>query len=279
MIKKHPKTARTVVDVWRKVVIVIASIMLIVGIGLFMFPIVSNFVGTQISNSQTNEFEKKAENIVEEDITYEEAFEAGRIDEEGYLVDSDGRRTSDTPVVFKLELDRLYKDSVEYNENLKTNQRSLLVSTDSYVNPALDLSDYGIFDGIYGYVSAPSINMRLPIYLGGSDANMSYGSAHLTYTSLPLGGESTNTVLAGHTGYVGRIFFDNLRNLKIGDEVTLRNYWEDISYKVVETKICKPNESADLYLNEGKDLLTMITCISDGNGGFNRYYVICERAD
>lgn len=264
---------------WRKIVIVIASIMLVFGLGLFMFPIVSNFVGTQVSNSQTDEFEKRAENVVEEEITFEEALEQGKVDEEGYLIDEEGNRTSDTPVVFKLDLNRLYKDSVEYNENLKTNQRSLLIDADSYVNPSLDLSGYGIYDGIYGYVSAPSIGMRLPIYLGASDANMSYGAAHLTYTSLPLGGVSTNTVLAGHTGYVGRIFFDNLRNLKIGDEVTLRNYWEDISYKVVETKICKPTESADLYLEEGKDLLTMITCISDGNDGFDRYYVICERAE
>lgn len=263
---------------WRKVVIVIASIMLVVGIGLFMFPIVSNFVGTKIAQSQTDTFEKRAENIVEEDITYEDAVKEGKIDEEGYLIDKDGKRTSDTPVMFRADLDRLYKDSVEYNENLKNNQGSLLVDSYSYIQPSLDLNSYGISDGIYGYLSAPTINMRLPIYLGASNTNMSYGAAHLTYTSLPLGGANTNTVIAGHTGYVGRIFFDNLRNLQIGDEIALRNYWEEISYKVVETKVCKPNEAQDIFIQEDRDLLTMITCISDGNGGFDRYYVICERA-
>ena len=119
--------------------------------------------------------------------------------------------------------------------------------------------------------------MRLPIYLGANNANMSYGAAHLTYTSLPIGGDTTNTVLAGHTGYVGRIFFDNLRNLKIGDTVTLHNYWGSLDYRVTETKVCLENETQDVFLKEGKDLLTMITCISDGHGGFNRYYVICER--
>ena len=41
-----------------------------------------------------------------------------------------------------------------------------------------------------------------------------------------------------------------------------------------------------LYVNIGrfescrksnKDMVTLITCISDNKGGFNRYYVICER--
>lgn len=262
---------------WRKIVTVIASIMLIVGIGFFMFPIVSNFIGTQISKSETERFDSRVENIVDEDITYEEALEEGKVDEEGYLLDEKGERKSETPVVFKLELDRLLKDSEEYNENLKKNQGSLLVNNYSYSQPSINLGDYGISDGIYGYVSAETIGMRLPIYLGANNANMSYGAAHLTYTSLPLGGESTNTVIAGHTGYVGRIFFDNLRNLRIGDEVTLRNYWEDLSYKVVETKTVKPNESGDIYIRTDRDLLTMITCIRMNNGEYGRYFVICER--
>ena len=64
-----------VIDVWRKVLIVIASIMLVAGIGLFMFPIVSNFVGKKVAEHQTDVFEKRVENIIEEEITYEEAFE------------------------------------------------------------------------------------------------------------------------------------------------------------------------------------------------------------
>ena len=100
----------------------------------------------------------------------------------------------------------------------------------------------------------------------------------MSATSLPIGGKNTNAVLAGHTGYIGRIFFDNLRNLKIGDRVSITNYWNTLNYKVVETKVNKPNESGDCYLQKDRDLLTMFTCISDGNGGFDRYYVICERA-
>ena len=262
---------------WKKIVTGVAIVMLVAGIGLFMFPIVSNFIGTQIANSETEKFDIRIDSVVDDGLTYEDAYEQGKVDDEGYLLDENGDRKSDNPVVFRPDLDRLYKDSVEYNENLKTNQSSLLIDDYSYVQPSLDLQSYGINDGIYGYVSAESINMKLPIYLGANDTTMSYGAAHLTYTSLPLGGKSTNTVLAGHTGYIGRIFFDNLRNLKIGDEVKLRNYWDNLTYKVVETKICKPDQSQDIFIKKDRDLLTMITCISNNSGGFDRYYVICER--
>lgn len=249
--------------------------MLAAGLALVLFPPISNFIGKMTANSETEKFDVQLENA--EDGSYSQAVKEKKTDKEGYPVDKNGKRTSDTPVLFKADIARLYKDSVAYNENLKKNQNSLLTSKYSYTKPSLDLTKYGIFDGIYGYVCANSIDMKLPIYLGANASTMSYGAAHLTYTSLPLGGKNTNTVLAGHTGYVGRIFFDNLRNLKISDRISLKNYWETINYKVVATKVLKPSESQDIFIKKDKDLLTMITCISDGNGGFNRYFVICER--
>ena len=264
------------IDVWRKIIVVVATIMLVVGIGLFMFPIVSNFIGTQISKAETENFESQATNIVE-DMSFEEAVEKGVVDDEGYPIDKESNKTSDKRVVFEVDIARLYEDSLEYNESIKNNQSHNMTGDDAFSKPVLDLQSYGVMDGIYGYVSAETIGMRLPIYLGASDANMSYGVGHMTYTSLPIGGTDTNTVLAGHTGYIGRVFFDNLRNLKIGDKVTLRNYWTNIEYKVVSTRICKPDEVEDVFIKEGKDLLTMITCISNNENEFDRYYVICER--
>ena len=266
---------RAVMQMLKKILTVVAIVMLVVGIGLVAFSPISNFVGTQISNGEADSFDIRVEEV--EDGSFEEAVKDGKVDKEGYKVDKDGKRTSKQPVVFKVDLDRLFKDSVAYNKKLESSQYELF-RNDTYSQAAINLSNYGISDGIYGYVSAKTIGMRLPIYLGANSANMSYGAAHMSATSLPIGGNNTNTVLAGHTGYVGRIFFDNLRNLKMGDKVSITNYWDTIDYKVVETKVNKPNESEDCYIKNGKDLLTMFTCISDGNGGFDRYYVICERA-
>ena len=86
--------------------------------------------------------------------------------------------------------------------------------------------------------------MELPIFLGATDDNMAFGAAHLTYTSLPIGGESTNCVLAAHTGYIGRVFFDDIRYLQIGDVVTITNYWDKLTYKVTDKQIYKKYESS-----------------------------------
>lgn len=261
----------------RKIISVISIILMISGICIFIFPSVSNFIGTKISNSVAERFDTISENVSDDKDSFEQVLKDKKIDDEGYPIDEDGNRTADTPIYFKVDLDRLYQDSVNYNNNLKKEQYSLLVDEYSYTNPALDLKDYGIYDNIFGYISAPSIGLKLPIYLGANDSTMSYGAAHLTYTSLPIGGESTNCVIAGHTGYIGRIFFDNIRKLQVGDEVRITNYWNTLIYRVTDTAVYKPNQSNDIFIKPDRDLLTLITCVSDGKGGFNRYYVTCER--
>ena len=217
----------------KKILTGVAIAMLVVGIGLVAFPTISNFIGTQISNGEADGFDARVEEV--EDGSFEQAVKDGKVDEEGYKIDRDGKRTSKQPVVFKADLDRLFNDSVAYNKKLETNQYEMLRN-----DP--------------GYVTAETINMRLPIYLGANSSNMSYGAAHMSATSLPIGGKNTNAVLAGHTGYIGRIFFDNLRNLKIGDRVSITNYWDTLNYKVVETKVNKPSESSDCYLQKDRDL-------------------------
>lgn len=259
----------------KKTLMVIASVLLLAGLALVLFPPISNMIGTNISTGEADRFDAQIDNIA--DGSYDDALAKGEIDKQGYPVDKDGKRTDDKPILFDVDIKQLYQDSLDYNENLKENQHSLLISEYSYEQPSLDLTKYGISDGIYGYVYAPTINMKLPIYLGANDATMSYGAAHLTYTSLPTGGKDTNVAIAGHTGYIGRIFFDNLRNLQIGDEVDIKNYWTTLKYKVTQTKIINENESEDLFIKKGKDRVTLITCISNNSGGFDRYIVICER--
>lgn len=259
----------------RKILFIVASIMLLCGLGLVLFPPISNSVGTAIAKNEIEKFDEQINNIV--DGSFEEALENGKVDSEGYSIDENGKRTSNTPLIFEVESGRLLEDSLAYNKELKATQTQKL-TTESYSEQVLNLLDYGVITNIYGYVSAPTIDMQLPVYLGASEYNMSYGVAHMCYTSLPTGGESTNAVIAGHTGYIGRIYFDKLRYLHIGDSIEFTNYWGKLNYKVTETKVVAENDSADIYIEEGKDLLTLITCISNGKGGFDRYVVICERA-
>ena len=90
--------------------------------------------------------------------------------------------------------------------------------------------------------------MKLPIYLGANDATMSYGAAHLTYTSLPRG-QKYNTVLTGHTDISAEFSLITYATCKsvMSKTAHLR---DNLTYKVVETKICKPNESQDIFIKK-----------------------------
>lgn len=260
----------------KKLISIIAIILVITGISIIFLPTISNTIGTNIANSEIEKFNKSVSEVKEEG-SYKNALDNNEIDDEGYPIKENGERTSNSPLLFKADLDRLYNDSIAYNENLKENQKTLLIDDYAYKNPSINLYDYGIYTDVYGYLFAPTIGMNLPIYLGANASAMSYGAAHLTNTSLPIGGKNTNCVIAGHTGYIGRIFFDNLRGLSIGDNIILTNYWGNLNYRVSETKVVKENQTEDIYIKEGKDILTLITCISNQSGGFDRYCVICER--
>ena len=273
---------------WRRVVLIIAIVLLLAGLGFLLFPPVSNWYGKQVAHGQAEGFERALENVVTADDTqnnntgvtektFAAALQKKQIDSEGYPIDENGARKSNTRVLFQADLDRLRRDSLAYNEELKANQGSKFVEGESRDFPALNLENYGVFDGIYGYVSAPSIDMELPIYLGASDWNMSYGCAHMTFTSLPLGGMDTNCSVAGHTGYIGRIFFDNIQYLNPGDKVYVKNFWETLTYEVVSTDIVRPNESQHIYIEKGSDLFTMFTCTPYDEESWGRYFVVCRR--
>lgn len=279
----------------KKIVLTITAVILVTaGLTMLIAPRISNQIGKEIAHSTVEEFRRLKNSISEEEPTTggegsmeETVSKHSPVEDtsqncDGHIVLSDDKQVwlledGSSHTATKADIDRLYNDSVAYNENLKLQQTELLVNEQSYKKPALDLSSYGITNGVYGSVSAPSIGMELPIYLGATDDNMDCGAAHMTFTSLPIGGESTNCVLSGHSGYIGRIFFDYIINMAIGDEITVENFWNVLTYKVVDRQIHSKDESADCYITDGKDLLTLITCISNGRGGFDRFYLIAER--
>ena len=219
----------------RKLLLILAILIGVVGLGFLLFAPISNYIGTRISHAKVQEYDRLVSDVIT-DKTPEQAVKDGDVvpDEENPSVYRDQEGNA---VLFSVNLKKLREDSEAYNEALRRRQAELLVNY-AYAEPSLELTDYGIQDGVYAYVTIPKIDMELPIYLGANGENMSYGAAHMTYTSLPLGGRSSNCVLAGHTGYVGRIFFDHLRSLTQGDRVSVTNFWERLDYHVIATEVC-----------------------------------------
>ena len=72
-------------------------------------------------------------------------------------------------------------------------------------------------DGVMGYLSVPKINLRLSIYHGTSEDVLQTGIGHLNGTKLPMGGESTHSVLAAHRGLPSARLFTDVDQLEPGD--------------------------------------------------------------
>lgn len=107
---------------------------------------------------------------------------------------------------------------------------------------------------------------------------MSLGAAVLSETSMPIGGENTNCVISGHRGYSGAPYFRDIENLKIGSKVYITNPWDTLMYKVVKIDVINPDDVSSILIQEGKDMITLLTCHPYMSHGKYRYVVYCERA-
>ncbi|MFV0361713.1 MAG: class C sortase [Suipraeoptans sp.] len=173
-------------------------------------------------------------------------------------------------------LEELYRKLLDENERLYLEGQRELKDPFSYENQGIDLTYYGIEDNTIGYITIPDIDITLPIYLGASEDNMTKGAVHLTQTSYPIGGANSNSVIAAHRGYYKAKMFKDINMISVGDEVYIRNFRETLLYIVKEIKVINPNQVEEVMINEGEDMLTLISCHPYGKSTF-RYVVYCKR--
>ena len=178
----------------------------------------------------------------------------------------------------KEELDELFNKMQSYNENIFNEGQQKLLDPFSYELPSFDLLELGFKDNIIGYLTIPKMEIEIPIYLGATQENMKKGAGHLSETSIPIGGNNTNSVIAAHRGMKSHPMFRDIENLSIGDEVKITNMWDELIYKVVETKVINPDEISEVLIQEGRDLITLITC-HPYTKNYQRYVVYCERQE
>lgn len=166
----------------------------------------------------------------------------------------------------------------EYNRTIYAERQKGLSDPWAYENTSFDLTAYGLETDVFGVLAIPALELEMPLYLGASYDHMAAGAAHLSQTSLPIGGDNTNCVIAGHRGWSGAPYFLHLDRLAEGDTVILTNLWETLEYTVSEIKIIEPNAVDEILIRDGRELLTLMTCHPPNSGGRFRYLVICERA-
>ncbi|MCD7894103.1 MAG: class C sortase [Erysipelotrichaceae bacterium] len=119
-------------------------------------------------------------------------------------------------------------------------------------------------DGVMGYVSIPKIDVEIPICHTTNDDVLQYYCGHLEGSSLPIGGESTHAVLAAHRGLPSAKLFTDLDLLELGDHFYIYVLDEVLCYEVDQILVVEPDETDSLAVEEGEDLVTLLTCTPYG---------------
>ena len=246
---------------WRKIVILFMLLIFAAGLGIMLYPSLHGAITDHRIIQEAHEFLEKLETIP----TKPEA-EATEPTEPTEPIATE-------PVLYPELLNAMQS----YNQQIWEEKQAGLCDPWSYEQPSFTLGDYGLEDEVFGVITIPRLQLEMPIYLGATYKHMADGAAHLSQTSLPIGGENTNCVIAGHRGWGGASYFRYITELEAGDEVIITNLWGELRYTVVETKIIDPNDVEEILIQQDRELLTLLTCHPYASGGKYRYVVYCER--
>ena len=119
-------------------------------------------------------------------------------------------------------------------------------------------------DGMMGRVEIPKIKVNLPIYHTTEDSVLQKAVGHLEGSSLPIGGESTHSVISAHRGLPSASLFTDLDKLEEGDHFLIHVLDETLCYEVDKITVVEPKETDGLAVEEGEDLMTLLTCTPYG---------------
>lgn len=114
--------------------------------------------------------------------------------------------------------------------------------------------------GLMARLKIPSIAVDLPIYHGTSEQVLYEGVGHLEGTALPVGGDTTHSVLTAHRGLATAELFTHLDQVALDDTFTIEVFGEVLTYRVVETQVVDPEDTESLAPVIGRDLVTLVTC-------------------
>ena len=158
-----------------------------------------------------------------------------------------------------------YSEFFEKAENYNTELGELASPLTNYkslsgYNEALNISGTGVM----GYISIAKLGVEIPLYHGISPDILNIACGHLEGTSLPIGGESTHSVLSAHRGLPHAKLFTDLDKLEIGDTFQITILDRTFTYQIDQIKIVRPNETNDIQIVKGKDLCTLLTCTPYG---------------
>lgn len=205
--------------------VIIAAIFL-TGLGLLLYPSVSNLWNKQHSSRTISTYQSSVQKLDtgQEDVLYQAALAYNT-----YVVKNPSR----------------FRPTPEESEIY---QNTLNVSG----------------DGMMGYLSIPGLEVALPIYHTTDENVLQSGVGHMEGSTLPIGGPGTHCVLSGHTGLASAKLLTNLDKMEIGDTFSLSILSEKLTYQVDAINVVLPDDTTNLGFEHGKDYCTLVTCTPYG---------------
>ena len=200
-------------------------LVLIVGLSLLLYPSFSDYWNSLHQSYAIANYDAALENLSEEDYSH------------------------------------LFAQAEDYNERIKQIKYPLMYhdQVEGYYE-ALDVSGTGII----GYISIPMIGVELPIYHGTSEGVLQVAVGHLEGTTLPIGGIGTHAALSAHRGLPSARLFTDLDKLDVGDIFTVTVLDRLLTYEIDQILIVEPSDVEALYVVDGQDYCTLITCTPYG---------------
>ena len=166
----------------------------------------------------------------------------------------------------------------QYNQKVAAGEISISADPFSFEEALDAFSTQGLEDGLIGYIEIPKMGCSLPLYLGASTEHMAKGATVVSGSSAPLGEGSSNCVIAAHRGYSSAAMFRDIEELSAGDKVYVCTLWDKLTYTVVGTKVIDPSDTAAVSVQQGRDMVSLLTCHPYGYN-YSRYVVECERSE
>ncbi|MGE6347701.1 class C sortase [Bacillus mycoides] len=212
----------------------------LLGLGIFLYPTISNWLATRAHYSEISSYDKKIKALK------------------------------------KKEIERREKEAAEYNKQVQTTKKTFADPFAEEKNNQEAYADALNLGDAMGYIEISKINIKLPIYQGTSEEVLSRGVGHLDHSSLPVGGKNTHAILTGHRGLPSAKLFTDLDKLSEGDFFYIHSLDKVLAYRVDQIKVVLPHETDDLQIVENQDYTTLITCTPYGVNT-NRLLVRGER--
>ena len=205
---------------------IIFGLIFIAGLGIFLYPSVSNYINSRNQSRAISNYEEMVNSISEEDYS------------------------------------RMWSEARAYNEELAKKPLNFELSDEEReeYNSILNVSGTGII----GYIEIENIGVNLPIYHGTAESVLQVGIGHLEGTSFPTGTKSTHAVLSGHRGLPSSKLFSDLDQMIVGDTFLLHILDQTFAYQIDKINIVLPEETNDLAIVDNEEYVTLVTCTPYG---------------